>query len=482
MKEGKAESRRLPVAAIWNITAFCAALFGLGLLSVFMEKPTYSEEEKRDLAGMPRLTLESYVSGQFASDFDSFYSDTFPFRRFFISLGSNIEELWGLRLDDARIHEVAPTPTPSKPEIVPESPSTDVEKEESSSVSSQRAEDTATGERNGSVFIYKGRGMSMFGGSQAMGQYYANVVTAYADALPDVKVYDIIVPTSIEFYLPEKYKDITAPEKPSIDYIYSQMGPNVTTVDAYGQIAQHTDEYIYFRTDHHWTVTGAYYAYVAFCEAAGFEPKAYNSYEWNRKEPFYGTLYAQTQDSTLRANPDYVDYPTISAPHQAFMYRRGQPFTPYSSTVMAEYAQGSNSYSVFLHGDQPLTEIQTENKNGRKAVIVKESFGNAFSPFLVEHYETVYIVDQRYFELNLLNFINQNGVTDLIFINNVFAANTSVQIQWIQGLMYQHYVPPAPQVEESVPEEETTEPLEEQEEEFEEEEQENSRHRDEDDD
>ena len=84
--------------------------------------------------------------------------------------------------------------------------------------------------------------------------------------------------------------------------------------------------------------------------------------------------------------------------------------------------------------------------------------------------------------MNLLNFIKQNGVTDLIFINNVFAANTSVQIQWIQGLMYQHYVPPAPQVEESVPEGETTEPLEEQEEEFEEEEQENSRHRDEDDD
>ena len=180
---------------------------------------------------------------------------------------------------------------------------------------------------------------------------------------------------------------------------------------------------------------------MAFCQAAGFEPKPYDSYEWNRKEPFYGTLYAQTQDSTLRANPDYVDYPTISAPHQAFMYKRGQPYTPYASTIMADYAQGANMYSVFLHGDQPLTEIRTENKNGRKAVVVKESFGNAFSPFLAEHYETLYIVDQRYFELNLPDFIRENGVTDLIFINNVFAANTSVQIQWIQGLMYQYFTP-----------------------------------------
>ena len=298
------------------------------------------------------------------------------------------------------------------------------------------------GEKNGSVFIYKGQAMSMFGGSQSMGKWYADVVSSYASALPEVQVYDIVVPTSIEFYLPEKYKDISAPEKPNIDYIYSQMSDAVKTVDAYGEIAKHTDEYIYFRTDHHWTVTGAYYAYAAFCKEAGFTPTPYDSFEWNRKEPFYGTLYAQTQDSTLRENPDYVDYPTISTPHQAYMYRRGQPFTPYTSTIMADYAAGANMYSVFLHGDQPLTEIRTENKNGRKAVVVKESFGNAFAPFLTAHYETVYIVDQRYFELNLPDFIRQNGVTDLIFINNVFAANTPVQIQWIQGLMYQRWSPP----------------------------------------
>ena len=111
------------------------------------------------------------------------------------------------------------------------------------------------GEKNGSVFIYKGQAMSMFGGSQSMGKWYADVVSSYASALPEVQVYDIVVPTSIEFYLPEKYKDISAPEKPNIDYIYSQMSDAVRTVDAYGEIAKHTDEYIYFRTDHHWTVT-----------------------------------------------------------------------------------------------------------------------------------------------------------------------------------------------------------------------------------
>lgn len=124
-----------------------------------------------------------------------------------------------------------------------------------------------------------------------------------------------------------------------------------------------------------------------------------------------GRSTPRPQDSTLRENPVMWITPQFPTPHQAYMYKRGEPFTPYASTIMADYASGVNMYSVFLHGDQPLTEIQTENKNGRKAVVVKESFGNAFSPFLVAHYETVYIVDQRYFELNLLDFIKQNGVT-----------------------------------------------------------------------
>ncbi len=429
-------NKRPTASSILNIVTFCTALLAVGGLSIFMEKPTYSEQEKRDLAKFPKPTVKGYWDGTLASGIDAFYSDTFPFRDALIALGSTMEEMRGLRLDNAKIHETVPST--SEPEV-PVEPGSGAENETSSSSTPQ---ETAVGEKNGSVFIYKGQAMSMFGGSQSMGKWYADVVSSYASALPEVQVYDIVVPTSIEFYLPEKYKDISAPEKPNIDYIYSQMSDAVKTVDAYGEIAKHTDEYIYFRTDHHWTVTGAYYAYAAFCKEAGFTPTPYDSFEWNRKEPFYGTLYAQTQDSTLRENPDYVDYPTISTPHQAYMYRRGQPFTPYTSTIMADYAAGANMYSVFLHGDQPLTEIRTENKNGRKAVVVKESFGNAFAPFLTAHYETVYIVDQRYFELNLPDFIRQNGVTDLIFINNVFAANTPVQIQWIQGLMYQRWSPP----------------------------------------
>ena len=76
---------------------------------------------------------------------------------------------------------------------------------------------------------------------------------------------------------------------------------------------------------------------------------------------------------------------------------------------VASYAtSGPNTYSVFLHGDFPLLHVQTGNNTGRKIMIIKESFGNAFAPFLVSHYDDVYIVDQRYFELGVEDFVRED--------------------------------------------------------------------------
>lgn len=76
-------------------------------------------------------------------------------------------------------------------------------------------------------------------------------------------------------------------------------------------------------------------------------------------------------------------------------------------------------------------------------MIIKESFGNAFAPFLVSHYDDVYIVDQRYFELGVEDFVRENGITDLLFLNNIFAVNTGVRIDELQGIQNQSYTAPA---------------------------------------
>ena len=488
MSKKKHELSALQAAHCINVGVFLVVIAIMGLAAVFLPKPTVSEYEKRELEKFPSFSIESLFSGEYTEKLDLFFADTFPAREKFVELAAGVEEARGVRIDDVKIHEaVTPTPSvqpePPKEEIVlekptettqqPEKPSVETpvvapgegEKEEAKEEETPPVAETdeVEGEQRGSVFIYKDMALPMFGGNKYACDRYAAALAKYQDALGDsVQIYNLVIPSSIEFYLPKKYKDkgITADEKENIDYIYAQMNPGIKTVDAYSSMmeAKENGEYIYFRTDHHWTVRGAYAAYEAFCKEAGFEPIPLESMEKHVIENFVGTLYGQTQDTVLRDNPDYVEYFVPPMETETYRYIKNQPYTPYASTIFADYATGGgNTYSVFLHGDLPLTHIKTKANTGRKIVVVKESFGNAFSPFMVSHYDEVFIVDQRYFQLGLIDFIQQNGVTDLLFINNIFAANTDIRINEIERIKYQVFVPPVVEEEPQENTEETTE-------------------------
>ena len=133
------------------------------------------------------------------------------------------------------------------------------------------------------------------------------------------------------------------------------------------------------------------------------------------------------------------------------MYPVGSPYEGTHWSLWGEYAQGVNSYSVFLHGDFPLIQVKTDQNHGRKILVVKESYGNAFAPFLATYYDEVHIVDQRYFQLNLVDYIRQHEIHEVLFLNNVFAANTPYHQQCIANLRFQQYVPPAEEPEEEEP-------------------------------
>jgi hypothetical protein len=455
-----------------GIALLAGVSISLGLLSLFLPKPVISEYENRRLQEKPAFSLQKLFTGELANEWDLYYSDTFPARETFVRAAGRIQESLGLRLDDVRIHDSGNQPANEDPIALP--PSSDnrgssrpeppaVSRPELPAASQPEAAETppaasseneeALWERQGPIFIYKGEGLSIFSASESMSAYYAQTLNQWQQRMGEnVTIYNLIVPTHIEFALPERYRSVTSPQKPNIDSIYSQLDPRIKAVDAYSALESHRDEYLYFRTDHHWTGLGAYYAYTAFCESAGLTPMPLEKMEKKTLTDFVGTLYKEAQDSQMLKNPDYVDYWLTPIPHTVLQYRRGSPFYGVPSTLLGEYASGSNSYSVFLHGDYPLTKIVTEQKNGRKIAVVKESFGNAFSPFLVNNYQEVYVVDQRYFELNLPAFLEENGIQELLFINNIFAANTRVRINETARLMTQVWSPPAPSEPEPEPE------------------------------
>lgn len=447
----------LRAARIVQVTMFLGALFLFGVLSLTLPRQSYSKVEKRDLAAMPEFSVRALTQGTYTRDLENHYADTFPFRDGFVSIAARIDEMRGIRFDEVRIYGSAapqnqdaaslpPEPEQENPIPAVMEPSSRSEDSSTADEPSQApkpeftetppvvVDDGAVGEQMGAVFVYKDKAMSIFGGSNAAAERYARAVSSYQEAWgKEVQVYDLVIPTAIEFALPDRYKSVSSPQGPNIKHIYGSLTGGVIPVDAYGKIAAHTGEYLYFNSDHHWTALGAYYAYLAYAEAAGLTPLELSQYEKRTITGFRGTMYAYTNDAAL--GEDYVDFYRMPLECEAIRYDLNDPFTPKAHSVWAEYAAGENSYSVFLHGDFPLIKITTENKNGRKALVVKESFGNAFSPFLIPHYEEVHVVDQRYFLPSLTAYVQQNGIQDVLFVNNIFAANTKYHIDKIEEMV-----------------------------------------------
>ena len=447
-----------------NVLCFCGALALLGVLAVVVPKPTFSPVEKRALAARPSLTAETLFSSRFSSGFTAFFADTFPGRDRWIGLARRVDELRGIRPDSMRMYgaaaqPAAQDPAPQQSAVQPAqssaasgasgtAPQSSAAAQSSQASSAAAAADDADAEgyltKNG-IFVVRDRAVNLFGGNKAIGRTYAQTVNSYLDAVgPSVRVYDMIVPCSAEFYLPQRYKTARGDQKANIDYIYSQLDSRVTAVDAYSQLAARQNEYIYFRTDHHWTALGAYCAYTAFCRSAGFEPVPLEQMQAKTLENFRGSFYAQTGDPILKANPDTLTYYIPSASYESWVRVKNQPGgLNKMNSLWDTTATGTNSYCVFLRGDYPMEKIVTGSKTGRRIAVVKESYGNAFVPFLLSHYDEIYVVDLRYFQTSLVKLVLDAGVTDLLFLNNIFAANTPYHINHISNMKNQTWSQPA---------------------------------------
>ena len=274
-----------------------------------------------------------------------------------------------------------------------------------------------------SVIVIQGdRAMEIYSVAKKSLESYSEKINEFAKHLPHVNVYVLIAPTAMEFYGPETYRTGGHSQAKGISTVYTALsGDNVKSVNAYDEIAKHTGEYIFFRTDHHWTARGAYYAYRAFSKVAGFEPTKLEDHETGRIDGFVGSMYTYTHADVLKENPDYVEYFKPISECEGMIYTDATMTSGRPLKIISETVSGSNKYLCFVEGDNPVEKITSANKNGKKIAIVKESYGNAFAPFLIDNYEEVYILDPRKGNVNLKSFVKDNGITDVLFLNYPFA-------------------------------------------------------------
>ena len=211
---------------------------------------------------------------------------------------------------------------------------------------------------------------------------------------------------------------MSASQEEAIQVIDSYLSPRITPVDARSSLLSHYQEYLYFRSDHHWTARGAYYAYEAFVKAAGFSPVTLDKYEKKEFLGFLGTLYDKTRSAKIAANPDTVEVfmPLVESTFQIHTAKGG---VLNWNVINENYGKPSfkNKYLVFLSGDEPLSVITTNVDTDRKILVFKDSYGNAFIPFLMNHYKEIHVIDPRHFQANAAAYAVEQGFDDVLFLN-----------------------------------------------------------------
>lgn len=341
--------------------------------------------------------------------------------------------------DTKLLTEISQTAQPQKTEE-PSAVKQDLQTEESS-VQESSADPNIKGYFDGDVFIYDRQGYEMFYGNDKSARLYAETVSSFKKALgKDVNVYNMVIPTHSEFGLPEKYLADSVNQKSNLNALKSAYTEDVKYIDIYDTLESHKGEYIYFGTDHNWTASGAYYAYQKFCETAKTDAVDIKSLAKGTINDFEGSLTVATQteknpdgNRDLLKNPDTVTYYRIPGDYTC-MLRESMSSEEKEVPLIAGFAEGSNAYSAFIWGDNPYMKITAQNKTGKKLCIIKDSYGCAFAPFTVANYDEVYIVDPRYYDGNVIDYIKKNKYTDVLIINGIMTANTDLRIEELKSV------------------------------------------------
>ena len=433
------KSKILKVFATIN-AGVAALLLVSGTVFLFaFERSTVSESENRNLSKMPEFSIEALLDGSYTEGVANYINDTVPKREEIKHTAAQVKSYKGVNKDGIKVLTInkgsngnkgsketvieAEVTTMAEPLIVPNRPDTFSKVTEEAAIPEDDKNDP--GELSQNIMIYKNRGIMVYYGDYDNGNTYASYVNAYKQDLGEnVNVYSMTCPTSISFYWPEASDMSHGSEIDNINNIKDHL-VGVTSIDAYSILMDHRDEHIYSRTDHHWQPRGAYYACKAFAKAAVVPFDSLSDYEEVSVPGYVGTLYGFSGAAELRDNPEDFTYYVPPESHQYVTHYYTPSFEFQYDGALLQECYGSSMYLTFMGGDEKIVHVETNAPNNRTLFIIKDSYGNALVPFLTGSFKNIYVVDMRYFNMNVISFMKEHGVTDLLFAMNTFSATGS---------------------------------------------------------
>ncbi len=273
------------------------------------------------------------------------------------------------------------------------------------------------------------RAMQPLSWSNESARRYSNIANLYNRHFEGkVNVYVMPIPLAIAYYCPDEAAAQTSDQHKCIRRVIAGLDPDVTGVDVYPILGMHAAEPIYSRTDHHWAPLGAYYAAMQFADAAGVPFLPLEQYEAVEVPDYVGTMFKFSGVADVKESPETfvyyvprgVDYETTYQNYTLDKARKHvvSQAEPEQGKFFLSFG-GASTYLTFMGGDTKLTKVTTGTKNGRRLLIIKDSFGNAIPGYLFGSFEEIHVVDCRYFTKNMTDYVDRNQITDILFCNNL---------------------------------------------------------------
>lgn len=374
--------KRINKVNLVTCLVFFAILLAMPIITAILPKKTFSEMENKALQTMPKFSAKAVYDRSYMNKLETYISDHFAGRTGWIKVKTNLENAFGkyeqngIYILDKRLVEKIPEPD-----------------------------------------------------YESIDKTIAAVNTFAEDN--DVPVFFMLVPTSAEIYrdeIPENAPNIS--QKELIGYVYGKLKP-VNTIDIYGTMSANREKYIYYRTDHHWTTNGAYYAYAAAGKKMGYIAEPEGAYDIEHAAyDFKGTFYSKVLYDGIE--PDTMDYYHLingSAVKEVLVTSEyGKAPVSYSSMYFREFLDVKDKYSSFLGTNQPIVTIKSDSDGG-KLLVFKDSYAHCYAPFLTENYSEITLLDMRYIKMSYKELVDPAEYDQVLFLYNVssFASDTNLR-------------------------------------------------------
>lgn len=403
--------------SITYIVAICVIYAALTVYMCFFPRSTYSQLEQRELAQVPTLTIKGLMSGAYTSAVSSWFSDTEPGRDRFMKLSMEVKAARRMAFHEDAITFHAPEPEEEVAEVANEDTSY---VNENAKLAHSGIIIVGTGERT--------RALMGFPGYKGKGKYVQAVNAFAREFAPDsVQVYCMLIPSAACFYTPEFAKSWTKDQRTSIDSAYRSLDENIKKIHLIEPLKAHTAEPIYLRTDHHWAPLGAYYASRVFAKEAGVPYKTLDAYDRKVVRRYVGSMYGYSKDVAVKNAPeDFVYYvpkdSSYTTEYTRFKinssYKIEGEYPTEKGSFFHKFPDGSSSaYCTYMGTDGRITKVTTNVNNGRRLLVLKDSFGNLIPSYLFSSFEQIFVVDFRYFNRSIKKMVRENRVTDILFAN-----------------------------------------------------------------